>query len=504
VRLPLQIGTSSLWSLARGAGTLLPGLAIVVGGFPVLLGAWTVALAMFVLGGLLVWFAVMHLRLAARSRPSDVLLDGVGLRIDGGVHDGRAIRWFEVEPRACAVETTQEKRYTLIRILGNFFAVLLSLLARGNKFYWIKPALIDVARLHVGLRDGSRVVVAEAERPIEKESLEALHDAITSAGWHGAEPAGAAPVPAPARPAARKRHTAMGLQVLLCPRCGAVAAPEDRPQIACRYCQSAITVPPELQERIRASNQVAAGRGTSERLVGQLLQQPGARQTGSRLFAAAVPMMLAWPIAFVVLAAAEAVGGLEAGGVVELLLFPVAVILGLFFLLRAKLADRFALRLLTLDFGATRPAREGDPHQCRQCDAPLPDRPGSVLVRCAYCSADNILGVDLRRQAGRVTDQASSLEDALAKRTRERSIWGALTAVAVLLMLAGGGFLVDAVAGVKSAEPAAVRRAVTTTPPPPQTPAVAPTATTPPKPATPSPVKPAVKSPAPAKPAVRR
>jgi hypothetical protein len=494
VRLPLQIGTSSLWSLARGSATLLPGLAIVVGGLFVLVEVWTVACAILVLGGLLVWFAGMHLYLAARARPSDVLLDGRGLRIDGGVHHGRAIPWAHVDPARCALETQQVKRYTLLRIFGNFFAVLLSLLARGNRFFWIEPALIDIAKLSVGLRDGSKVVVAEAERPVEKESLEALFDAIRSSGWHETH-AGQAASPAPV-PAARgrNRHTAMGLQVLICMRCGGIAAPEDKPQVVCRYCQSPVAVPPDLQERIRAANQVAAGRGTSDRLVGKLLQQPGAKRTGTRLFAAAVPMMLAWPAALAAIAVEASANALGFGSAVELLLFPIAVILGLFFILRAKLADRFALRLLTLDFGAQRPARAGDPHTCRQCDAPLPERPGSVLVRCVYCGADNVLGLDLRRDAGKATREASSLEDALAKRTKERTLWGLLTVVAVLLVLLGGVFLVDglyAMAGDDS-HPTARRvpAAAPATPTAASRPASTPPRPPPPKP-TPSPVKPA-------------
>ena len=69
VRLPLQIGTSSLWSLARGAGTLLPGLALVIGAIPLLAVAGIhVAAVAAVVGTLLVYFAGMHLFIAARLR----------------------------------------------------------------------------------------------------------------------------------------------------------------------------------------------------------------------------------------------------------------------------------------------------------------------------------------------------------------------------------------------------------------------------------------------------
>ena len=480
VRLPLQIGTSSLWSLARGAGTLLPGLALVIGAIPLLAVAGIhVAAVAAVVGTLLVYFAGMHLFIAARARPSDVILGGDGLHIEGGVHHGRTLLWAQIDPDRTTLTVEKERRYTLVRILGNGFAVLMMLLVR-RRVFWIERAQLDIARLRVGLRDGSTLLLAEAERPIEKESLEALHDAVRSSGWH-------APPGAPRAKRPGGRHTVMGLSVLFCPRCGAVAIPDDREAVPCRYCNAAVPIPPATRERVGAGQRVRAGRSTSDRLVGKLLQQPGAGPTGNKLLAAAIVMMLAWPVSFVL-------GGLEIAtdlhdtvSLLSLLVFPISMIVGLFFLLRASLADRFALRLLTLDFGAQHPQREGEPYTCRRCDAPLPDEPGSVVVGCRYCGAENILGLDLRRDAVKATREATSLEDALARRAQERRLWGALTVAAVALVGLGVAALAQGASAMVDlgSEPpvTAVRTPAKAAPPKP-----APAKPAPPKPpSTPSP-----------------
>jgi DNA-directed RNA polymerase subunit RPC12/RpoP len=434
VRLPLQIGTSSLWSLSRGAATLLPGLSLVIGALPLMtVGSIYATAVAAVVGGLLVYFAGMHLLIAARSRPSDVILGADGLLVEGGVHHGRAIAWAQIDPERTTLTVEKERRYTLLRIFGNGLAVLLMLLVR-RKVFWIERAEFDIARLRLGLRDGSELLLAEAERPIEKESLEALHDAVRSSGWHGP-----AVVRRPKKPDGR--HTTMGISVLFCHRCGAVAIPDDKEAVACRYCNAPVPIPPATRERIAADLKVRAGRTTSDRLVGKLLQQPGAGPAGTRLLVAAIVMMVAWPVSFVLGGVEIAARFADALSLFSLLLFPVATILGLFFLLRASLADRFALRLLTLDFGAQHPRKDGDPYTCRRCDAPLPDEPGAVVVGCRYCGAENILGLDLRRDAVKATREASSLEDALQKRAQERRLWGALTVVAVMLVVLGVGAL---------------------------------------------------------------
>ena len=193
-------------------------------------------------------------------------------------------------------------------------------------------------------------------------------------------------------------------------------APDDKPVAACRYCNHQVPIPEDIQERVRAARQVTASKQVTEKLILGLLQQPGAGRTNTLLFVLGVPMMLVWPLAFGIGAVRGLLNTIEPVDFLFLALFPLAVILALFTFLRAKLTDRQALRLLTLNFGAHEPARAGDPYTCRRCSAPLPDAEGKVVVGCAFCGADNVLGLDLRREAKPSTEEAQGLESALAQR----------------------------------------------------------------------------------------
>jgi hypothetical protein len=188
------------------------------------------------------------------------------------------------------------------------------------------------------------------------------------------------------------------------------------------------------------------------------------------LFVVGVPMMLVWPIAFAIGAVRGLLRDVDAVDFLWLALFPMATILALFFILRAQLVDRQALKLLTLNFGASEPDKPGDPYRCRGCKAPLPDAQDKIVVRCAYCSADNILGLDLRRDAAPATEEAKGLEDAVAQRSRERWLWRFLTGFAGLLLLVGVGSLALGLGVTPPSEDAPVAER------PPEKPAATPTA----------------------------
>jgi DNA-directed RNA polymerase subunit RPC12/RpoP len=377
-------------------------------------------LGLMVIGGLLLAFSCAHVWRTFKNRPSDVVLSDRGLTIQGGPHSGTTLAWGEIDRYACILLDVTESRLTLLGILR-------SALTRDGEMGFSD---VDVLKLQVGLTSGNELVIAEAERPIEMDSLRALHESIRSANW-GEKPAGTPP-------AARK---APPVSALLCTGCGATVPPDEKPIVACRYCNTQIAVPPDVQERVRAARQVSAGRAVSEKLVIGLLQQPGASRTNSMLVLLGIPMMLSWPLAAAIGAARGLFDTIEAIDFLWLCLFPLATILALFLVLRAQLTDRQALRLLTLDFGAKHPARPGDPFTCRSCEAPLPDANDKVVVRCAYCSADNVLGLDMRREARPATEQAKGLEEALAQRKSERTRWTALTVLAGFLLLIGVGSL---------------------------------------------------------------
>jgi hypothetical protein len=102
------------------------------------------------------------------------------------------------------------------------------------------------------------------------------------------------------------------------------------------------------------------------------------------------------------------------------------------------LANRRALSLVSLRFGAMPPLREGDPYGCRQCAAPLPKREGRVVVGCLYCGAENVVGTDLRRAGARAKGQERSVMDALRHRRRARgAFWAATIASGAVIFLLG-------------------------------------------------------------------
>ena len=426
VRLPLQIGTSSLWSLARAAATLLPSLALFPIGLLVMTGGGSssakAGIGCMILGALLCGFSIAHLRRVFKNRPSDVVLGEAGLRILGGPHHGVALAWDAIDRHSCIVLELTESRLTLLGILR-------SLATRDDEMGFSD---VPVKKLQIGLTNGEEMFIAEAERPIEMESLHALHDSIRHGSW-GASDDGAAPAAVARKPSS--------VSVLVCGQCGATVQPDDKPIASCRYCHTQVAVPNDVQERVRAARQVSSSQQVSEKLVVGLLKQPGADRTNRLLVLFGIPMMLSWPLA----AAIGAVRGLfdkvEAVDFLWLGVFPLATILALFLVLRAQLTDRQALRLLTLEFGARKPARSGDPYTCRSCDGPLPEEGAHVVVKCAYCGAENVLGLDLRRAAKPATEQARGLEDALAQRRSERRLWTALTGVAGVLLLVGVGSL---------------------------------------------------------------
>jgi hypothetical protein len=102
--------------------------------------------------------------------------------------------------------------------------------------------------------------------------------------------------------------------------------------------------------------------------------------------------------------------------------FVIALVMTLLSLTRVQVADRRAARYLTLHAAARRPERAGDAYGCRNCGAPLMPQSASagVVSRCVYCEADNVLGLDLRREAMAAEPERRAVERALEQRADER------------------------------------------------------------------------------------
>jgi hypothetical protein len=143
VRLPLQVGTSSLRSFAFAAATFVPSL--LVGGWLLLpemhrgdtSGMWvTPALVWMVPVGAILYFSVRHLLQALRERPSDVLLSATGLRIQGGRQNGLALEWNQLEKKASSLEGSRQEG---LRLFGSLFKV--DVASKKPNFWqlWIRP-----------------------------------------------------------------------------------------------------------------------------------------------------------------------------------------------------------------------------------------------------------------------------------------------------------------------------------------------------------------------------
>jgi DNA-directed RNA polymerase subunit RPC12/RpoP len=454
IRLPLQIGTSSIWSLARAAASLLSGPALatlaMVAFLQGRLSFWLAA-PLTAAGVLLFFFALAHIDRAVRDRPSDVVLSAEGLLIEGGRYGGFTVPWSEIDRGRCVLTTDNERRLTLLTIGANSALAILAVL-----FETVPDALVranvEVLRLHVARkRKGKPLPVAEAERPIEMESLRALFDSIQADHWYREADAEPRPTPAPPEP---PQATLAGLTIVACQACGAPAVPDDAETVTCPYCGGEIAIPPDLRKAVQDSRAVRHERRFADKLVARLVTQPGARRTSALVGLAAIPMMLAWPLALWITLVWrqggtwwQALQRLTLWGALPPAVFALSAVLALFFLLRSRLADRFALRLLTLGFAARAPERPGAPYTCRRCGAPLADPQDTALAPCVYCGTDNVVGIDLGHRVELETQQAGTLAEALRRRGEERRLWSSLTLAALVLLAADGLFLSRGLAG---------------------------------------------------------
>ncbi len=413
LRLPLQVGTSSLAGFARASAAFIPGCLLIVSiVLPAMLAPWDEAAEVYphlivpyvfaiFIGIALIAYARKHVWLAFRERPCDILFGPDGFRIEGGRINGFTVTWPDIE---------------WIRLTGRHEKLELVEDAEGKKAenFW---------RLVVCTRDGSEHVLGTAEDLRERDSLQALCDTIHESIRKSdkSQPQKAEPPPP-----------------LKCSGCGAPAVPADAQVVNCPYCGTPIRIPDDVQMRIRAINKRDAAAQRSEKMIEKLIHQPGALRTSFFVFLAAIPSMLAWPAAIIGAGVLYALCYLRVANAILLAIAAFGVIAALYYLVRGQLTDRQALRLLTMSFAAHAPTAAGGAHHCRQCNGPLIEPPGQVLVRCVYCGAQNVLGLDARGDAQKGRAQVESLDEALSKRSVERSRWrwSAAAALGILAIVA--------------------------------------------------------------------
>jgi TolB protein len=406
---------AALSGFARSSAAFFPGFLLIGSiALPALLAPWDDAISVYphiivpyifaiFIGAALIVYARKHFALALRERPSDILIGPEGFRIEGGKLNGFKALWTEIESVRLMGE---HARLEIVEDEGS----------KRDENFW---------KLVITTQEGAQKVLGTAEDARERDSLQALcdtiHESIPKKG-----PAGA-PIPdAPAR--------------FKCLGCGAPAVPADADMVKCAYCGTLVHIPDDVRMRIRAIGKRDAAAQRSEQMIGKLLRQPGALRTSFFVALAAIPSMLAWPAAMVGAGVLYALCYLRVANAFLLGLAAFGVIAALFYLVRGQLTDRQALRLLTLSFAAHAPTTVGGVHHCRQCNGPLVEPKGQMLVRCVYCNAENVLGLDARGEAQKGRAQVESLDEALHKRAIERGRWrwsaaAALTVLAIVAIL---------------------------------------------------------------------
>lgn len=398
LRVPLQLGTSALTSLVLTAAYFIPGSVLV--GVPATV-LWLLDVGdlgdaggyIFLPGAIVLGISWKYLLRARTQRPSDLLLTADGFELRGGPHSGERVAWSELS------KVTLEA---------------------GKKSQQKEDDDSDLKQLCV-YRGSKRFELAAAADSGEQRSLVEL--ARTLEAGRGALP------DYQKRTAEKDDATAL----LVCPSCAAAVPPADEATVVCTFCQAVVPVGDEVRKRLRDARDVAQ---RPDRDVARLLDQPGAGRLSALLGLGAVFMLSAWPTALVLATYNYNKGHFTAASVGWLGLSVVACVFGVFGIIRAALVDRTALRLVALDFGAI-PQGAGKPYLCRRCLAPMDPKSEQVLVSCVYCGSDNVLGIDLRRDARVARAEAKSLARAMLRRAKERRRWrGVSIADAVLVVVA--------------------------------------------------------------------
>ncbi|MBW2457057.1 MAG: PD40 domain-containing protein [Deltaproteobacteria bacterium] len=326
--------------------------------------------------------AAGRLRRAIAARACDVWVGAEGIRVVGGPAHGFSARWAEL------ADGGVQRSEAALRL-------------RGSSGAWLDiPWPAD---------------------PDERASVETLVATITA---HAAVVAAGAAAP-PRRVASEQ---------IECFHCGAPLRPTEAASVACGHCGTDQPVPREVVEKVRAMGELARDRRRDHRLAATLVHQRGAPVANVVALGGGLLVMALGVVALVLTVAFLFTDGQEAGmprlGGLGLVI--AGICLALLAGVRWSLAERRALRLLTIGFAALEPAQAGAPPQCRECGASLPD-PGvdSAIARCVYCHAPNVMTADLRLDTSlveRFTQLGASPYEVLAgcgkQRRRARFVAG--------------------------------------------------------------------------------
>lgn len=421
LRLPLLTGNGFSMSLFMLGAFFTPVVALAATGVLLsCLGHWLLGPLLTLVGAFFIGAFWSFPRDAWVARPSDVVLDETGFRIEGGYRNGVSLRWDELDAKASRI---RDGSSVLLReLVAAKPGGALVPVAEGDETGAFE-ALLDVWRAAGGLPPQSAAKEVKATRKGRKRGKQAT------------------PVASPPEP--------VTVEIVTCGNCGAAARPDDAPTTPCLYCGTAVPMRETLRQRVREFSSHLLLEARSQRLLERLLAQPTASFTMAPLAVLAAAMFTSW-----LFGAGVFTLSLLRGTTTLQLVFCALVAPFLFTVLLGLLASvvvsrRVAVRAVALDFAAVAPPAPGKPCGCRVCGAPLPPTE-AALARCAYCDSTNVLASARPRVPTGVKDHAKSLEDTLEGQRAEQwmrliflvlagtpALWGAWAALRVLWRLRG-------------------------------------------------------------------
>jgi hypothetical protein len=447
VSVPLQSGATAWQARVAVAARLVPGILVltymvwftsrvlrsVTSGPGSSTPGWLAILVLLFVGaiGIVLVLSSLAMREVARdAAPSDLLVTTDGFRVAGGVHDGLAASWRDLLEikliRRPAPQVDGSWRF-----VREVYA--------GKKY-----SETELLELRVVAKESGGTTIAIALDPAEQRALASvaalMADAMREA--HGGELAPGA-ISANLAPPPRD-EPALGPSVFTCSSCGAAVAPEPDDEVVCPKCQARVPVPEPVREKVRAAYALPTLRAKGQAALRRMMEAPGAATTGALVTALGWGMLLLWPLAFagVWFAAWGALAVLDVVALGAVMAATVIAVLLIDAIVRPLLVVRHAHPVTVIEYAARSAAYEGGPLRCRTCDAGLPARFDGRLARCAACSSDNVLALDLSRELPVLRRQAAALDSDIASWRRAHGrAW--LVALAAAVGLAGlGGFAV--------------------------------------------------------------
>lgn len=421
IRLPLSVGTGSLWSWARAVLGLatVAGLALALssfvqrdldGGSLVGMVLSLIFLVMFIL------FVAQNARRALQRGASDLMLDDKGIRVSGGLADGLELGWSELQAPGASVDERDDRRVTLAGMFGSVVMTGLTLATSGENYEGPRPTgddldpNADVGKWVLVLHGITNHDVAETDESSEARSFKSARSSIAAAHAGRTEAA--------AQPTVERTF-------LTCPSCAGPQVLVDAATVTCPFCAATVPVSDEFRRQAQAVAALGQSFARPRDTVARLQHQPLGRTVALVIAAGAVLMALSF-VVFWGLAWTK-----PGRFTVELVPLPLAVMGLTVSLIRAWLARRGALRMLSLGYGALAPAQQGQAPRCRRCIGPLPGSPAGAVERCGYCGTDNVMGIDLRPVVHATRAAEETLEPMLAQLARERR-WALMQAALCL------------------------------------------------------------------------